>query len=84
MINVLLAFKENNIRLPVLQVPWARSMDIFDGAVSLPAMQNFEHLFAQPPFRQAVRNTLMFSIFDLGFGFPAPIILALLLNELKF
>lgn len=82
MINVLLAFKRNNIIDPVMTVDWASTWEL--GNLSLPAMGNFEMAFSHPPFRMAVRNTLMFSIFDLAAGFPAPIILALLLNELKF
>jgi putative aldouronate transport system permease protein len=84
MVNVLLAFKRNNIIDPVMSVDWAAGLDIFGGAVTIPGMANFEMAFAHPPFREAVRNTLMFSVFDLAAGFPAPIILALLLNELKF
>ncbi|MCL2364900.1 MAG: ABC transporter permease subunit [Defluviitaleaceae bacterium] len=84
MINILLAFKRNNIIDPIMQVPWAEGVEIFDGAITVPGMSNFQQIWNHPPFRLAVRNTLMFSVFDLGFGFPAPIILALLLNELKF
>jgi len=86
MINVLLAFKRNNVIDPVMSVDWARSWDFIVGPyqISLPAMENFERAFSHPPFREAVRNTLMFSILDLAAGFPAPIILALLLNELRF
>ena len=88
MINLLLAFKENNLILPVLEIPWAQPWRMYfaDGSrvISLPAMANFERAINHPPFQTAFRNTIMFSILDLAVGFPAPIILALLLNELKF
>lgn len=34
-------------------------------------------------FWRVLKNTLMISLYDLIFGFPAPLILALLLNEVK-
>jgi len=45
---------------------------------------NFVRAFETPQFVNAVRNTIRFSFWDLVVGFPAPIILALLLNELKW
>ncbi|MCL2275908.1 MAG: ABC transporter permease subunit [Defluviitaleaceae bacterium] len=86
MINVLLAFKRNNVILPVMEVDWAAAWDVtmFGRDISIPWMANFERAFSHPPFREAVRNTLLFSVLDIAAGFPAPIILALLLNELKF
>jgi len=43
---------------------------------------NFTQLFASPAFWQAVRNTLVISAMQLVLYFPAPIILALMLNSL--
>jgi putative aldouronate transport system permease protein len=43
--------------------------------------ENFEDFFSSPSFGQLVRNTLAINVLDLVFGFPAPILLALLLNE---
>jgi len=74
MINLLIAFMQNNIIIPVTQ-------NTFDRWVGF---DNFRWAFDNIQFIQAVRNTLMFSFLDLALGFPAPIILALLLNELKF
>jgi len=71
MINIMIAFTQNNIRIPVWQVPWV-------------GLDNFRWAFNNIQFINAVRNTIMFSVLDLVIGFPAPIILALLLNELKF
>lgn len=44
---------------------------------------NFYKLFTGPDFWRILRNTLSISIWSIVFYFPAPIILALLLNELK-
>jgi putative aldouronate transport system permease protein len=44
---------------------------------------NFRQLFAMDQFYQVVRNTLLLNFLDLVFSFPAPIILALLLHELR-
>jgi len=44
----------------------------------------FETAFASRDFWFALRNTLYLNFLDLIMGFPAPIILALLLNELVF
>jgi putative aldouronate transport system permease protein len=44
---------------------------------------NFARLFSSPDFPRALRNTLTISLLRLAFGFFAPVILALLLNELR-
>ena len=44
---------------------------------------NFIRFFNSPYFVQLLRNTLLLSVYGIIFGFPAPIILALLLNEVK-
>ena len=43
----------------------------------------FERIFAHRDFGKSVRNTLLLNILDLIFGFPMPIILALILNEIR-
>ncbi|AEE95362.1 ABC transporter permease [Mahella australiensis] len=43
----------------------------------------FEEFFNSYYFGRLLRNTVLISLYDLIFGFPAPIILALLLNEVK-
>ena len=45
--------------------------------------ENFNRFFGSPYFGRLLRNTLLLSIYSIIFGFPAPIILALLLNEVK-
>lgn len=46
-------------------------------------LKYFEKLFTGPDFWRLLRNTLAISLANLIFTFPAPIILALLLNELR-
>ena len=45
--------------------------------------KHFKAFFDNPDFVRILRNTLIISISSIVFGFPAPIILALLFNELK-
>lgn len=45
--------------------------------------QIFQEIFDKPDFIRAVRNTLMLNSLDLVFSFTMPIVLALLLNEIK-
>lgn len=44
----------------------------------------FEKVFRDRDFFRALRNSLVFNILGLALSFPAPIILALMLNELKY
>ena len=58
----------------------------FQGFVHSPwiGLNNFKELFSDPTFMESLTNTFKISIAKLIFGFPAPIILAILLNELVF
>lgn len=46
-------------------------------------LQNFIEFFKSPFFARTIKNTLAISALNLIFCFPAPIILALLLNEVR-
>ena len=46
-------------------------------------LQYFERLFSSAMFFRVFRNTLLLNIYSVIFGFPAPILLALLLNEIR-
>ncbi len=46
-------------------------------------LANFKELFSTPSFFEILKNTVWISFLRLVFGFPAPIILALILNEVK-
>ena len=70
MYGVTLAFKDFRLKLGILNSPWA-------------GMKHFRQLFATPSFFEVLRNTVSISLLRIVFGFPAPILLALLLNELR-
>ena len=44
---------------------------------------NFEYLFRSDMFIRAFYNTVIISLYKILFGFPAPIILALFINEIR-
>ena len=46
-------------------------------------LDNFRFLFSMPTFTRAIQNTIIISLYRLIFGFPMPIILALLINEIR-
>ena len=48
------------------------------------AFGTFEKIFRDKDFIRALKNSLAFNFLDLILGFPVPIILALMLNELRF
>lgn len=70
MYGALIAFKDYSPVLGVADSPWA-------------GMKYFNQLFSSPDFLKILKNTLRISLTTLVFGFPAPIILALLLNEIS-
>ena len=45
--------------------------------------KHFQSLFGSIDFWRVIRNTLVLNVYSLVFGFPVPIILALLLNEVR-
>lgn len=45
--------------------------------------KHFQMIFQSPDFWRILRNTLVLNLYSLVFGFPVPIILALLLNEIR-
>ncbi len=46
-------------------------------------LQNFQRVLADPLFGIAVRNTLWFTLLALVFGFPIPIVLGVLMSEVR-
>lgn len=46
-------------------------------------LANFRELFASPDFLRILGNTLILALLNVVFAFPAPIVVALLLNELR-
>ncbi|MBC8079111.1 MAG: sugar ABC transporter permease [Gorillibacterium sp.] len=59
--------------------------DMFKGfwASEWVGLKHFRMFFSAPEFWQIIRNTIMISMGKLVIGFPAPIILALMLNEVR-
>lgn len=59
--------------------------NIFKGITGSPFVgwKHFERFFNDPNFTRVMRNTLVISGLKLAVGFPAPILLALLLNEVR-
>jgi putative aldouronate transport system permease protein len=58
---------------------------IFKGILNSPWVwfENFKFIFSYQDFYHVLRNTAMIAFYQLIFGFPAPIILALLFNEIR-
>lgn len=46
-------------------------------------LQNFSTLFKLPEFSRLISNTLIINLLKIAIGFPAPILFALLLNEVR-
>jgi putative aldouronate transport system permease protein len=69
MTNIVIAFKDYNIFRGVWESPWV-------------GWKWFNQAFHSRDFYLALRNTLVLNLLDLLMGFPAPIILAVMLNEL--
>ncbi len=68
--GLLLAFKDYKARLGILGSPWV-------------GFENFMYLFRDPAFIDSVIRTLWLNLGKLIVTFPVPIILALLLNEMR-
>ncbi len=70
MFGVMIAFKDYNLVDGIWKSPWV-------------GFKHFEQLFDAPFFWDYLKNTLTISLYGLLVGFPAPIILALALNEIR-
>lgn len=62
-----------------------KEYDMYEGIAKSPfiGLLQFKNFFSSIYFWRLIRNTFLISFYGLIFGFPAPIILALLFNELK-
>lgn len=74
MMYIQIAFKKFSIVQNVWKMEWAENN----------GFEYFIKAFSNRDFLYAIRNTIMLNFLDLIVGFPAPIIMALLLNELAF
>ncbi len=70
MYGALIAFKDFHPRLGILGSPWV-------------GFKYFRQFFESAYFLRTLKNTLILNCYNIIFGFPAPIILALLMNELR-
>ena len=70
MYGATLAFKDYKYNLGILGSPWI-------------GFKHFEDFISSPEFWVVIKNTVIISGLKILFGFPAPIILALLLSEVR-
>ena len=70
MYGVIIAFKDYNIFAGIAKSEWV-GFDVF------------REIFKMPEFYRALRNTLTLNLLGLILGFPAPILLAVMLNEVR-
>ncbi|MFD0692671.1 ABC transporter permease [Paenibacillus sp. GCM10027628] len=70
MYGVILAFKDFNYSLGIMKSPWNH-------------FQNFRDVLGDPNFIHAFNNTLLISFGRLLIEFPIPIVLAIMLNEMR-
>nr|WP_157273470.1 ABC transporter permease subunit [Paenibacillus sp. oral taxon 786] len=68
MYGIIMAFQDYNIFVGIWESPWA-------------GLKHFRMFFDSPEFTNVIRNTILISLMKLCIGFPAPILLALFLNE---
>lgn len=70
MYGLVVAFKDYNVYKGILQSPWV-------------GLEHFRSLFSTFEFPRIIWNTVWISVLKLLFGFPVPIILALMFNEMR-
>lgn len=70
MYGVVIAFKDYRMCDGILGSSWNQ-------------FENFKLFFSNPSFFRVLKNTILLNIYGLIFGFPAPIVLAILLNEIR-
>ena len=68
--GLIISFKDYSIRDGILGSPWV-------------GFQHFEMLFGGIEFLMVIKNTLLISIIKIILGFLAPVIFAVLLNEIR-
>lgn len=73
MYGAILAFKDLNFTKGILGSPWT----------SMHGMKHFYDLLSNMDFRKSFVNTMIISIGRIVFEFPVPVIIALLINEIR-
>ena len=69
MYGITIAFKDYSIRAGIIRSPGI-------------GLENFRRFFEYPYFGRIIKNTILLRVYSILFSFPAPIILALCLNEI--
>lgn len=70
MFGEIIAFKNYRLADGIWNSPWV-------------GFEQFEKLFASREFYVVLKNTLLLNLYQLAFAFPVPILLAILLNEVR-
>ncbi|GAB6928440.1 sugar ABC transporter permease [Paenibacillus sp. JCM 10914] len=68
--GMIIAFKDYSVFTGIVESPWV-------------GFRHFERFFSSADFWLLFKNTLLLGVYNLIFGFPFPIILAILLNEVR-
>jgi putative aldouronate transport system permease protein len=68
--GIIIAFKDYSLAKGIWESKWV-------------GLHNFSTLFRSQKFPQLLENTILISLYRLIFGFPVPILFALLLNEVR-
>lgn len=71
MYGIQIAFRDFNPNLGFLRSEWV-------------GMRWFERFFSSPTCLRMIKNTILISLYSLLWGFPIPIILSLIINQLRF
>ena len=77
MYGVVIAFKDFSPSKGILASPWASvrgTQNVF---------KHFSNFFNSIHFERTLRNTVLISLYTLAVGFPIPLFLAILINELQ-
>lgn len=70
MIGTQIAFKDFSIAKGITDSPWV-------------GLKHFKAYFNSYYFERLIKNTILLSAYNILFGFPAPILLAILINEVQ-
>jgi putative aldouronate transport system permease protein len=68
--GIVIAFKDYRPRLGIWASPWV-------------GFRYFKEFFNSPYFYRLLRNTIVINVYNLLWGFPVPMVFALLLNEVR-
>lgn len=70
MYGVTMAFQDYRPHLGFFNSPWV-------------GLKHFDRFFSEPQFGMLFRNTILLAVYNLVFFFPLPIVLSLMLNEVR-